>query len=145
MKLSDKENEKVQAEIRRRWEANDIFGVLREGFHNFMRMLTDRPRPIQNFLDDTGKFFDAFISDCSKNESIRFIGGTMEIMLEEQKMIHLQAKFYFQNDKKEWILKTREGAMSTECFSDWGTAPELICLHDKGRIEFPIDPPEKAK
>lgn len=139
----EKQNQKTREAAKKAWERNDIPGLLKVGFDNFMTLLCDVPIPFQTFLDYTSQYFDEFIRDCEKKEALIFIGGTMTMEMKKLNTIQLQANFYFQNQKKEWVLKSREGIVGHDRFTDWSSSLDLINLQKKKQLQFPIDPPAR--
>ena len=134
-------NEQAQENIQEAYRRKDIFAILAAGFENFMAMLFDSPIDFERFLEETGRFFDAFILEVEEKENLTYVGGTFRMELKNSKTIPLSAKLYFQNEKKEWILKERKGSVRPDQFEDWGTNQELNILRKKGKLEFPLEPP----
>lgn len=138
----ERRNEQVRGEIQEAYRRKDIFAILAAGFENFMAMLFDSPIDFERFLEETGRFFDAFILEEEKAENLTYVGGTFRMELKNSKTIPLSAKLYFQNEKKEWILEEKKGSVRPDQFEDWETNQELNILRKKGKLDFPIEPPK---
>lgn len=138
----ERRNEQVRGEIQEAYRRKDFFAIAAAGFENFMAMLFDSPIDFEQFLEETGRFFDVFILEEEKAKNLTYVGGTFRMELKNSKTIPLSAKFYFQNEKKEWILKEKKGSVRPDQFEDWETNQELNILRKKGKLDFPIEPPK---
>ena len=135
---------------KKHWAKGDIgksilalLGAGSAGLDYLMEMIQElAPTTFPKYLSYTEKFFDSFVQDACRKENLKFIGGTLKMKLERETGIRLLAELYFQNDKKEWIKKTRKGYIDKKVFSDWDTDPDVQDLKRHKGLEYPINPPE---
>ena len=145
MPLHNEANDNPQAAVRQAWNKGNILELFQAGLDNFMSMLFDRPIPFLTFLNQTSIFFDKFILDTSREEQIKYVGGELIMTLEQETIILLTAKFYFQDIENKWALKEKRGQVDNTRFSDWNTAPELAMLRKTKNLKFSIEPPKKKR
>ena len=131
-------------EIKKAIESGDMFGFLKAGFDNFMVMIFEHPLQFRTFLDYTGQFFDEYILETERTELLHFVGGKLVLEQLPAESIAMAANLYFQDAQKQWVMKGKTGQISKGRFSDWDKSLELQKLLQDGKLEFPIDPPQRA-
>lgn len=139
--MIERKSSEPKERIKEAWAAGDLVGLLQAGFDNFLSIVFDRPLPFQTFLDYTSSFIDRFIIETEQREHLRCVGGKLFLELSSPQRIQMTADLYFQNSRKQWILKKKEGCVEASRFSDWDKAPEFDQLRRTKKLEFPITAP----
>lgn len=63
----------------------------------------------EDYINKYAKQLDQFIIDYERENSARYGGGEVHLVLEQEEKLYLQAEFYFKNQKEEWEKKTIKG------------------------------------
>ena len=126
--------------------------MVRSGIDSVFRTIFEHPISFQTFLKDSGRSFDQFILDIGRREKLHYIAGKLILEFPDTSegepldvpKVKMTADFYFQNLSKKWILKEKVIRVDRNSFSDWKEDPDLQELWEKGRLEYPINPPPKG-
>ena len=117
--------------IKKAWEENDLVALFKEGIDSFLSLLSQRPVPFQTFLEEIGGPID-------------FYGVTLTLRPLEGQNLELCAVLYSKAPDGQWSVTQMHTQAKQSQISDWDTEPRLAPLRQGGKLEFPIDPPEKA-
>jgi|InofroStandDraft_1065614.scaffolds.fasta_scaffold07974_10 hypothetical protein len=141
-------NDALKQRIKKAWAEGDLVAFMAAGLEagfdlltNFITNIWDKPIAYKSFLDYTDQLFDAFILETCQKEKLDFVGGKLFLSYKISNNIALQADFYFQDVRQNWVLKQKKGRLDSSRFSDWETEPELIELRKSKKLEYPIEPP----
>lgn len=151
MLQKEKQGDQVKEKVKSAWEEGDLLKLLLAGVDNALDLLCGGvPIPFQQFLEDTGAFFDRYVEEVGRKECLRFIGGKLTLTLDrplkrDTVPIALAADFYFQTADKKWVVKKKNGMVESSRFTDWTTDPEAVKLMTAGKMELAIEPPEEKQ
>jgi len=108
---------------------------------NFLKVrLFFKPVTFEQFLEETGKFFENQIAELQKEKQLTYIGGDIlfEFLETQEDQITFTAKLYFQNKDKKWVVKELTEEVISEYFSDWETSELLNDLRKNGSFKMQI-------
>ena len=130
--------------IKKAWEENDLVALFKEGIDSFLSLLSQRPVPFETFLNEIGGQIDRRIPTLEKNSGGAFYGGTLTLQPLEGQNLELCAVLYSRAPDGQWSVTQMHTQARQAQISDWNREPRLAPLRQGGKLEFPIDPPEKA-
>lgn len=130
--------------IKKAWEENDLVALFKEGIDSFLSLLSQRPVPFETFLNEIGGQIDRRIPALEKNSGGTFYGGTLTLQPLEGQNLELCAVLYSRAPDGQWSVTQMHTQARQAQISDWNREPRLAPLRQGGKLEFPIDPPEKA-
>ena len=145
------ERRKMKEGIKTAWAEGDLATLMRTAIENFMNILRGNgspPMSFQTFLDQTGSFFDLYVSDTSRQEHLDYVGGKLTLQLDydgskavDAIPIRLSADLYFQAADKQWIVKQKQGQVDSAWFIDWDTDERAVILQQAGKLEWSVEQP----
>lgn len=130
--------------IKKAWEENDLVALFKEGIDSFLFLLSQRPVPFETFLEEISGQIDRRIPTLEKSSGGTFYGGTLTLQPLEGQNLELCAVLYSKAPDGQWSVTQMHTQARQAQISDWNTEPRLAPLRQGGKLEFPIDPPEKA-
>lgn len=130
--------------IKKAWEENDLVALFKEGIDSFLSLLSQRPVPFETFLEEISGQIDRRIPTLEKSSGGTFYGGTLTLQPLEGQNLELCAVLYSRAPDGQWSVTQMHTQARQAQISDWNTEPRLAPLRQGGKLEFPIDPPEKA-
>lgn len=130
--------------IKQAWHENDIIGLIKEGIDSFLSLLSVRPVPFAEFIEEIGGQIDRRIPALEQENRAPFIAGTLTMQKEEGTALGLSAALYFKSRDGKWQVSTLRTQVSLDQIADWKTQPQLEPLLREGKVEFPIDPPKRG-
>ncbi|MBQ7219929.1 MAG: hypothetical protein IJS28_03000 [Synergistaceae bacterium] len=112
----------------------------------FWGLLLSGSITFEEFLAETGDFFDKHITSTEDQKNLEYVGGTLTLSLEGRSSIAVDAKLYYKrpdsDEKAKLVIQELKNNVTVDRFSDWETSQDAKDLRRFRKLEYPIDAPE---
>lgn len=129
------------------FERKEEEGTLESTLISFLRnifSLFSASSRFEDFIEETGKYFDERILLTEKQKNLEYIAGTITFTLSKNQ-VNMNVKLYFQNNNKKWIVQEASNSVEKSRFNDWDKNEDLLKLSRGETVELYIVHPDNSE
>ena len=116
------------------------------GWKKFWGLIFSGSITFEEFLVETGDFFDKHIIASEEQKSLEYVGGNLILSMDGKNNIAVNAKLYYKRiddeDKTRLVIQELNNSVGINRFSDWATSKDARELRIAKKLEYPITAPE---